>query len=86
MTNSIDFLARFLGSWADCHSPDAEDGDTVVNYDQANLAYRVDVGEAEEFVEWVARVWEADTDPREDGETAQEYLDRRDITIRQVVA
>lgn len=83
MTN---FATRFEGKWKDGQLPKTE-GNVVVSYDQSNYSYTVKPSEMNDFVEWVAQNWECDTCPRDFNEhgyfeSAADYLDRADITIR----
>jgi hypothetical protein len=93
MTRSTDFSAYFVAKWKDGAFPKAVDGNTVVNYDQTNHAYDIAAEDMAAFVEWVADNWQSDNDPRglwdeaaEDmvAEAAQDYLDRRGISVREV--
>ena len=88
MTRSTDFSAYFVAKWKDGQLPKAADGNTVVNYDQTSHAYDIAADDMPEFVEWVANNWQSDNDPRgmddDANESAQDYLDRRGISIRTI--
>lgn len=85
------FSCDFVATWKDGQMPRAAAGNVVVNYDQTNHAYEIDDDDMDDFIEWVADNWQSDYDPREFvtvgsddmvAESAQEYLDRRGISIR----
>jgi hypothetical protein len=91
MARSTDFSAYFIAKWRDGAMPKAREGNTIVNFDQTNHAYDVAADDMAEFVEWVADNWQSDNEPRgiwddaaEDMtyEPAEDYLDRRGVSIR----
>jgi hypothetical protein len=84
MTRSTDFSAYFVAKWNDGQMPKARPGNTVVSYNQSNVAYDIADSDMPDFVEWVAWEWWIDRDPRDDDEPASEYLDR--IGVRTWVA
>jgi len=93
MIRRTDFSVYFVAKWKDGQMPKAASGNTVVNYDQTNHAYDIAAEDMPAFIEWVANTWQSDTEPRgfldEDAEEmtdedAQDYIDRRGISVRQV--
>jgi hypothetical protein len=90
---STDFSAYFVAEWTCGQMPKAVEGNTVVNYDQTNHAYDISADYMADFLEWVANNWQSENEPRgfwdeaaQDmvAEAAQDYFDRRGISIRQV--
>lgn len=79
--NPIDFSVYHRATWRDGERPKAVEGDTVVSYDQRNRAYRIDADDEVAFIDWVADLWQCDSDPWDEDETADAYLDRRGIAI-----
>lgn len=84
----IDFASNHITRWKDGaffdYSEAAEDGRVlIVNYDQTNNAYRVDAGDDDAFIEFVATHWELDNEPQDidSGESAADYLDRIGVSI-----
>lgn len=81
MTRGTNFSAYFVAQWKDGQMQKARPGNTVVTYDQSNLAYDLSAQDMPEFVEWVAQTWEIDRDPRGDDEDAAKYLERIGVRI-----
>ena len=79
------FSIFYVGEWKAGGVP-LDDADTMslVIHDQRTEAYALDdpSGDHNEFIEWVAVMWESETDPRQPEETAQDYLERIDVTVR----
>ena len=81
MTN---FALNHEGKWRDGEASKISGATYVVSYDQSNQAYHIDKSDYDDFVEWVAETWQIDTNPREEDEEAEDYLERIDCSIREV--
>ena len=84
MKRYTDFALYHEGTWRAGEMPKVSGATYVVAYDTRYRAYHIQKDEYEEFIEWVAQNWEIDRAPREDGEEAGDYLERIDVSVREL--